>query len=71
MEPIPLAVIYPDSPIPLYWMRFEALDSEYEYDLEADEVVLAGTIAWSFRRLDREEIVKHWVAPMVVHFPWP
>ena len=71
MEPIPLTVIFPESPTPKFWMRFETFETEYEYDLEADEVVLDGTVSWSFCRLDREDVVRHWIAPMVVRFPWP
>ena len=71
MDQIPLAVSFPESPTPKFWMRFSTDEDEYEYDLDADEVVLRGVVSWSFCRLDGQDVVRHWVAPMVVRFPWP
>ena len=71
MEAIPLTAIFLEFPAPRFWMRFEMDEGEYEYDLDADEVALVGTVAWSFRRMDREDVVRRWIAPMVVRFPWP
>ena len=71
MDPIPLTVIFPEDPAPRFWMRFQLEEGEFEHDPDLDEVALVGTVGWSFRCLYGGDVVRRWVAPMIVRFPWP
>ena len=70
MDAMPLTVMFPEHPAPKFWMRFQMDVGDFEHDLDLDEVVLDGRVSWSFCRVDRDEIVRHWIALMVVRFPW-
>ena len=71
MDPRPLAVIFPASPIPIIWMQIERLTRTLVIDVFTEELVLTGMVLIRICSLVRRELVTRMVIPMVIRFPFP